>query len=252
MKRYPSVTRLDPEARKRVVLDIFTTAHRSYDILNRLLSLRRDIGWRRNTVRRMRFSRTMRFLDIATGTADLAIEAAIRNPLIRVNGIDFARPMLGIGRQKVEALGLSPRIELSCADALELPFPASSFDVSAIAFGMRNIPDKARALREMARVTVPGGQVMVLEMTFAPSWPPFRVVYGFYLRRILPGLARLVTSNAAPYYYLADSIMKFPEPDAFDLLMRQAGLVDVVHHGLTFGATYLHVGRVPPRAIEGE
>jgi demethylmenaquinone methyltransferase/2-methoxy-6-polyprenyl-1,4-benzoquinol methylase len=241
---------MNAEQRTRVVKDIFTTAHRSYDLLNRLLSLRRDVGWRKNTVRRMRFSRTMRFLDIATGTADLAIEAANRNPGIRVSGVDFAEPMLGVGRRKVEALGLADRIELSWADAVALPFPDSSFDVAAIAFGMRNIPDKARALGEMARVTVPGGQVMVLEFTFAPKGA-FRAIYGLYLRRILPGFARIYVRNAAPYYYLADSIMKFPKPDDFDQLMRQAGLVDVVHRSLTFGVTYLHIGRRPLRASEG-
>jgi demethylmenaquinone methyltransferase/2-methoxy-6-polyprenyl-1,4-benzoquinol methylase len=109
---------------------------------------------------------------------------------------------------------------------------------------MRNIPDKLRALREMARVTAPGGQVMVLEMTFAPA-PLFRPIYGFYLGRVLPRLARLFARNGATYFYLGDSIRHFPAPPALASLMRQAGLQSVSWHRLTFGTAYLHIGKTP-------
>ncbi len=233
-----------------VVKDIFTTAHGRYDFLNHLLSLRRDVGWRRFAVEKMRFDRTRRFLDIATGTADLAIAAALRHPGIRVTGIDFAEPMLEIGLRKIRDRGLTDRVELLAADACDLPFDDASFDVTAVAFGMRNIPDKAAALAEMARVTAPGGQVMVLEMTFAPA-PMFRAVYGFYLAGILPRVARVFSRNAAAYGYLADSIRSFPAPRELARIMSGAGLVDVVYHGLTFGAAYLHVGRAPARGSGG-
>ncbi len=154
-----------------VVRDIFTTVHDRYDFLNHFLSARRDIGWRKTAVASMRFGRTRRMLDVATGTADLAIGVASAFPAVHATGVDFAAPMLDVGRRKVRAAGLEGRIELREADAMSLPFPDASFDVSAVAFGMRNMPDKLRALREMARVTVPGGQVMVLEMTFDPARP---------------------------------------------------------------------------------
>jgi len=227
-----------------VVKEIFTTAHRRYDFLNHFLSLRRDVGWRRFAVQKMRFPPQGRFLDVATGTADLSLEAAWRYSGVRVTGVDFAEPMLQIGRKKVWAAGLADRITLVSADALALPFPNGAFDVTAIAFGMRNIPDKVRALREMARVTKPGGQVMVLEMTFAPS-RAFRAIYRIYLTRILPSVARLFATNAGAYTYLADSIQGFPTPQAFRTLMTTAGLTDVVYHSLTFGAAYLHIGRAP-------
>jgi len=228
-----------------VVKEIFTTAHGRYDFLNHLLSLRRDVGWREFAVGRMRFPPEGRFLDVATGTADLALAAARRYPLLRVTGVDFAEPMLAIGKQKVRAAGLSDRIALFPCDALALPFPSGSFDVAAIAFGMRNIPDKVRALREMARVTRAGGQVMVLEMTFAPA-PAFRAIYGAYLSGVLPRIARLFAANGGAYSYLADSIRSFPTPETFGDIMTSAGLTEVTWHSLTFGAAYLHVGRTPP------
>jgi demethylmenaquinone methyltransferase/2-methoxy-6-polyprenyl-1,4-benzoquinol methylase len=243
-KRYPPMEALSPTGQTRVVREIFTTGHERYDLLNHLLSFRRDLGWRAVAVKKMRFGRTLRFLDVATGTADLAIAAARRFPRIDVTGIDFAAPMLEVGRRKVREEGLQERISLEEGDALALPFPDGSFDVTAVAFGMRNIPDRRRALREMARVTVPGGQVMILEMTFAPV-PAFRPFYGLYLGRVLPGIARLFAGNPATYHYLGDSIRHFPSPDALRTLMEESGLRKVSYTRLTFGVAYLHTGRVP-------
>jgi demethylmenaquinone methyltransferase / 2-methoxy-6-polyprenyl-1,4-benzoquinol methylase len=243
-RRYPPMTALTRRGHAEVVRDIFTTSHGRYDFLNHLLSLRRDVGWRDVTIARMRFGQTDRFLDVATGTADLAIAAARRWPGIGVTGVDFAAPMLDVGRRKIEAAGLEGRIELREGDAMSLPFPDASFDVTAVAFGLRNIPDRLGALREMKRVTVPGGQVMVLEMTFWPA-RAFRPLYGVYLRRILPAVARIFARNPRTYYYLADSIRHFPAPQALRDLMEQAGLGPVTYQGLTFGTAYLHIGRVP-------
>ncbi len=234
---------MTPASQTAVVRDIFTTAHDRYDFLNHLLSLRRDVGWREAAISRMRFGPTRRFLDVATGTGDLAIAAARRFTDIAVVGVDFAEPMLRVGRRKVQEAGLQSRIQLQEGDALSLPFSDGSFDVTAVAFGMRNIPDKGRALREMARVTAPGGRVMVLEMTFAPA-PVFRPLYHFYLVRLLPRLARLFAGNRATYDYLSDSIRHFPQPQALAAMMREAGLESVSWHPLTFGSAYLHVGTV--------
>ena len=243
-KRYLPVSALDATHRTMVVKDLFSSASPTYDRLNHLLSFRRDVAWRRDTVRRMRFFSTHAFLDIATGTGDLAIEAALRHPDVTVAGVDFVEEMLVVGRQKVEARGLDGRVRLEWGDALSLPFGPAAFDVSAMAFGMRNIPDSLRALQEMARVTVPGGQVMILEFTFAPA-VGLRWLYGFYLRKILPRFAGLVVRDTSAYHYLADSILAYPQPDAFDSLMTRAGLVNVQHFGMTFGTVYLHIGYTP-------
>jgi demethylmenaquinone methyltransferase/2-methoxy-6-polyprenyl-1,4-benzoquinol methylase len=240
-KRYLPVSILDAERRTMVVKELFDSASPTYDRLNRLLSFRRDVAWRRRTVALMHFFSTRAFLDVATGTADLAIEAAKAYPDIAVTGVDFVEAMLDVGKRKVEAENLAGRVRLSYGDATALPFPDASFDVAAIAFGMRNIPDKSRALGEMARVTAPGGMVMVLEFTFAPA-RGFRMLYRFYLKKVLPALARLIVRDTSAYHYLADSIMAFPVPEAFDKLMAEAGLCRIEHIGLTLGTVYLHIG----------
>jgi len=227
-----------------MVREIFSTITGRYDFLNRLLSLRRDVAWRRFTGRKMRFFKTGRLLDVATGTADLAVEAALLNPEIRVTGLDYVPRMVALGQHKIAGKGLSGRIDLVRGDALFLPFREDSYDAVAMAFGIRNIPDRMRALKEMKRVAVPGGQVMILEMT-TPQGPFFRKLFTFYLNRIIPRLARVFTSNPEAYLYLADSIMNFPSPAEFARLMREAGLEGVTAHPLTMGITCLHVGRKP-------
>jgi demethylmenaquinone methyltransferase/2-methoxy-6-polyprenyl-1,4-benzoquinol methylase len=243
MKGYPPLGSLTTAGHGAVVRDVFATSYPRYDFLNHLLSLRRDIGWRSCAARMMRFRQTFRLLDVATGTADLAIAAALLHPRVSVTGVDVARRMLERGARKLQALRLTGRVVLQEGDALCLPFPSRWFDVTAVAFGMRNIPERLAALREMERVTVGGGQVMVLEMSFAPS-PALAGVYGFYLRRLLPRVARVFSPNPAAYDYLADSILGFPRPEEFAALMRQAGLQAVTYHGLSFGTAHIHVGRV--------
>jgi demethylmenaquinone methyltransferase/2-methoxy-6-polyprenyl-1,4-benzoquinol methylase len=235
---------MESEYRKSVVRDIFSTFHATYDLANRVLSFRRDLAWRRAALRAMSFESSRRFLDVATGTADLAIMAAKAFPEIEVEGVDIAEPMIDIGRAKVERADLSRRVSLSVADALALPFPDASFDVAAIAFGIRNIPDMPRALAEMARVVVPGGLVLVLEMTAAVVGP-LRPLYLFYLLKILPALGGLVAGDDSAYVYLAQSIARHPGPEEFSRLMIGAGLADVTYDRLTFGAAYLHSGRRP-------
>ncbi len=241
---YAPVREMTDIERVRAVKEIFSTVTGRYDFLNHLLSLRRDIAWRRFAVRRMRFFKSNRLLDVATGTADLAIEAARRNRSLQVTGVDFVEEMMDLGRTKIAHRGFSDCIRLLRADALSLPFFDNSFDVAAIAFGIRNIPDKLLALREMKRVILPGGQVMVLEMTF-PRTSFFQRFYRTYLNRLLPKIARGLSKNPEAYHYLADSIMNFPDPEAFARIMGEAGLVHVEKHSLDFGITYLHIGMKP-------
>jgi demethylmenaquinone methyltransferase/2-methoxy-6-polyprenyl-1,4-benzoquinol methylase len=223
------------------VREIFSTITRNYDFLNHLLSLGQDIAWRNYTARKMRFFATHRLLDVATGTGDLALEAARRHAQLRVAGLDFALAMMDVAARKICKKGFSDRIHLIHGNALALPFPDNSFDVASIAFGIRNIAEKGDVLREMTRVVVPGGQVLVLEMT-APPHRLLRRCYGYYLRYLLPAVARHFSRNPAAYHYLADSIMSFPAPDDFARLMREVGLTAVEYHPLTLGVTYLHVG----------
>jgi demethylmenaquinone methyltransferase/2-methoxy-6-polyprenyl-1,4-benzoquinol methylase len=149
--------------------------------------------------------------------------------------------MIDFGRAKIQMKHLSDRIHMLRGDALYLPFSDGCFDVAAIAFGIRNIPNKIEAITEMVRVVVPGGQVVVLEMTL-PRNGPFLKLYQIYLNRILPCLARAFSSNPEAYHYLGDSIMNFPTPNAMATLMEKAGLRRVEQYSLTLGITHLHLG----------
>jgi demethylmenaquinone methyltransferase/2-methoxy-6-polyprenyl-1,4-benzoquinol methylase len=242
-KHYPPVTGIDRDEHVGMVREIFATITGRYDFLNHLLSLRRDIAWRRFTIRKMKFFKTFRLLDVATGTADLAIEAAKGHPGIHVVGIDFVKEMLALGRQKIARRGLLDRIDLLQADAISLPFPDRSFDAAGIAFGIRNMPDRLGALREMRRVIVPGGQVFVLEMN-SPQSRLWRGFFTPYLNRILPAIARRFSGNPSAYLYLVDSITHFPKPPAFLALMEEAGFRTVERYPLTFGITSLYIGSI--------
>ena len=243
-KKYPPVKEVTDAERIDMVKDIFSTVTGSYDFLNHFLSLRQDIGWRRFSVRKMHFFETYRLLDIAAGTADLTIKAARKYPSIQVAGLDFIQEMIGIGRIKIEKEALSDRVQLLQGDALDLPFSDNSFDAASIAFGIRNIPDKIRALKEMERIVVPGGQVVILEMA-SPRNRYIKGIYHAYLNRILPRLAKVFSRNPAAYHYLADSIIHFPPPEIFRGMMEEAGLRKVEIYSLTFGITYLFIGYKP-------
>jgi demethylmenaquinone methyltransferase / 2-methoxy-6-polyprenyl-1,4-benzoquinol methylase len=247
--KYPAVKTVSDQRRISMVKEIFSTITAKYDFLNHFLSLRRDIAWRNFAAKKMKFSQSNKYLDVACGTADLSIAAAKRHPRIQVTGLDFVEEMVQAAKKKVNDRKLGTRIDILQGDALHIPFSDNTFDVAGIAFGLRNIPDRRQALREMMRVTIPGGQVMVLEMTFVQN-RIFRLFYYVYLNYLLPLFARLFSRNAAAYYYLADSIMNFPTPDELAMQMEDAGLVSVEKYPLTFGVTWLHIAekRIEPGA----
>ena len=240
---YPRINDMTHETHRAVVKDMFSTISREYDFLNHIMSLRRDILWRRFVARKLKFFKTFRFLDIATGTADMAIEASKIHPKINVTAVDFVREMMDRGRKKISMSSLFSRINLVTGDAMNLPFSSNSFDAAGICFGIRNIPDKAGALREMARVVVPGGKILILEMTL-PEIRFINRVYRIYLNRILPRMAALFSHNPAAYFYLGDSIMQFPKPGEFVDLMLREGLEDMEILPLTLGITHLFIGKV--------
>ncbi|MFQ6677556.1 MAG: bifunctional demethylmenaquinone methyltransferase/2-methoxy-6-polyprenyl-1,4-benzoquinol methylase UbiE [Fidelibacterota bacterium] len=241
-KEYPSVKEMTDDQRIGIVKDIFTSVTDKYDFLNRFLSGRRDVAWRKRTIKEMNFFNTHRFLDVATGTGDLALDCAKHYSDVKVVGVDFVQKMVDKGLEKVTELGLTDQVRLIWGDATDLKFENNTFDVSAVAFGIRNIPDKVKALSEMQRVVVPGGQVLVLELTTPePGW--WKNIYHFYLNGMLPKLARLFTKNPAAYEYLADSILNFPTKLEFIKLMESVGLVDCRAISLTFGVCTLYIGK---------
>jgi demethylmenaquinone methyltransferase/2-methoxy-6-polyprenyl-1,4-benzoquinol methylase len=223
---------------------LFSAIAGKYDSINRQQSLRRDVFWRKFTADRMRFFNTMRYLDVATGTADLALDVSRRNPDVKVVGVDIADALLKIGRGKAEKQGLAGRVELMYGNALDLEFDDGSFDVAGIAFGIRNIRDRLHALSEMRRVVAPGGQVMVLELSYHGTGF-LKPLYWIYIKTIIPFMARLFSNNREAYQYLGRSIVDFPAPEEFCGLMQEAGLENVRSWPLTFGVTRLFVGNKP-------
>jgi len=240
--KYISPDGISDDRKINAVKEIFSTITGKYDFLNHFLSLGRDIFWRRFAVRKMRFFRTHRLLDVATGSADMAIEASRLYPNIQVFGVDFVKEMLDLARKKIGGKKISARVWVLRGNALHLPFHANTFDAAGMAFGIRNIPNKLQALKEMARVLVPGGQVLVLEMTF-PQHPYIGSLYDIYLNRILPLLARAFSPNPLAYYYLGESIVNFPSPQKFMLMMKRVGLTYVTAYPLNFGICHLFVGQ---------
>jgi demethylmenaquinone methyltransferase/2-methoxy-6-polyprenyl-1,4-benzoquinol methylase len=221
---------------------MFSAIAPRYDFLNRLLSAGRDRHWRREAIRATALPPKGRLLDVCTGTADMALEAARRFPEARIVGVDFSRAMISIGLAKVERDMLASRISLQVAPAEALPFPDESFDAATVAFGLRNVPDRLRGLREMHRVLRPGGRVVILEFTTPPS-PLFRRVYLWYFHRVLPWVGRLVSGHPSAYAYLPASVADFPTPDGLAGWMREAGYSEVSHRLLTGGIVGIHVGK---------
>lgn len=214
-----------------------------YDLLNRIISLGMDRGWRKRQVESLGLGGACAVLDVATGTGDVALSLAKLLPESRIVGLDPSVGMLEVGRTKVVDAGLVDRIELVEGDAQDMPFATDSFDGATIAFGIRNVPDRTRGLREMVRVTRPGRIVSILELG-EPRAGVLTPLARFHVHQVVPRLGALL-SGASEYDYLQASIAAFPAPEVFCDLMREAGLVDVGFTPFQFGAVNLYVGQVP-------
>jgi demethylmenaquinone methyltransferase / 2-methoxy-6-polyprenyl-1,4-benzoquinol methylase len=217
-----------------------------YDFLNHLLSFNIDKYWRRQTVRRVPIDGAAPILDLCTGTGDLAL--AYSKQLAKdgcIIGADFCHEMLAIGRQKAARQGVNGQLTFIEADAQRLPFPDDEFQIVCVAFGLRNVTDTDRGLREMSRVCRPGGRVAVLEFSM-PRRQPIREIYRLFFRRVLPKVGQAVShSETNAYNYLPESVNEFPDGEALAAKMAAAGLRDVKFWPLTFGVATLYVGIKP-------
>ncbi|MSP16286.1 MAG: bifunctional demethylmenaquinone methyltransferase/2-methoxy-6-polyprenyl-1,4-benzoquinol methylase UbiE [Myxococcales bacterium] len=218
---------------------MFDAIARRYDLVNRVLSLGIDQRWRRATVRALALAPGQRMLDLATGTADVALQALALAPGVTVVGLDPSEKMLEVGRAKVARARHAERCTLEAGDAQALRFADASFDACTMAFGIRNVPDRPRALAEIARVLRPGGRVAILELS-----EPRRGLLGplarFHIQKLVPALGALL-SGAREYRYLQRSIAAFPPPDEFVRTMHAAGLVSARAVPLTFGVVCLYL-----------
>ncbi|MEM1025388.1 MAG: bifunctional demethylmenaquinone methyltransferase/2-methoxy-6-polyprenyl-1,4-benzoquinol methylase UbiE [Myxococcota bacterium] len=220
---------------------MFDGIARKYDLLNRINSLGMDKGWRRRTIAALEPEPGQRFLDLATGTADLAMELAERHRECQVEGLDPSVNMLEVGRAKVAREAWKDRVRLVEGDAQALGYPDESFDGVMMAFGIRNVPDRAAALKEMVRVLKPGGRAAILEL----SEPRNGALAWFarqHVRFVVPLTGALV-SGPSEYKYLRTSIEAFPRPEDFLHMMEACGFKDTRFEPFTFGACVLYVGR---------
>ena len=240
IKDYPPVNQMDQNQRVEIVKDIFSSITNKYDFLNRFLSLRQDLNWRKKTVMQMRFFKSYKFLDMATGTGDLAIDAVNIHPNIKAIGLDFVQDMVDYGNLKIKDQNLKDRATLKWGDATDIDYEDNTFDVTAMAFGIRNIPDKVKALTEMKRVILPDGQILILELT-TPDPGFFKNIYSFYLNGLLPKIAKRFTKNPAAYEYLADSIMNFPTRSEFISLLDSIGFRNIKAIPLSLGICTLYI-----------
>ncbi len=220
-----------------------------YDLLNRIISLGLDQGWRRRTVAALApdtgpsagMANGGTFVDLATGTGDLAVEIVRQFPQARVIGVDPSANMLAIGRDKMQRLNLAQQVEMRLGAAERLPFDDNSVDGLSIGFGIRNVADRLAGLREMARITRPGGRIAILEGS-EPRRGLLAPMARFHLRVVVPRLGAWL-SGSPEYRYLQTSISAFPPPEEFADLMRQAGIEVLKVQPLTFGVCHLYVGR---------
>ncbi len=218
-----------------------------YDFLNHFFSLHIDKIWRRKAVNELRGRSLEKVLDVATGTADLALAIHKHLHPKHITGIDISEGMLEIGRKKIEKKGLEQQISLLHGNSESMPFDGNVFDAITVAFGVRNFEHLEKGLCEMFRVLKPLGKVVILEFSI-PQNRIFRSVFHFYFFRILPCIGRLVSKDAQAYNYLPDSVLLFPQGIDFKYKMESCGFSEVKVRPLTFGIASLYTGI---KAIDG-
>ena len=232
------------------VKPMFDAIAPKYDFLNRLLSLRQDVVWRRKLVRALDIPENGSILDVACGTGDVVLEIYAQKRPSLTCGLDFAAAMLDIAKEKACEIPGRPDnrgIVFVAGNGLCLPFPDQRFDAVTIAFGIRNIMDRGAALREFYRVLRPGGMVAVLEFA-TPTTRFFKALYLLYFMRLLPAIGALFSKHNKAYQYLPDSVLHFPSASVFAALIRDAGFADVKYLPLTFGVATLYTGKKQGKA----
>lgn len=223
-----------PESKKAQVERMFDKIAHRYDLLNRVLSLGIDVWWRRHALGYLRSLGPKTILDVATGTADVAIMAAKMLKPEQVTGIDIANQMLDIGRVKIGREGLDKIIALETGDSENLRFADNSFDAVTVAFGVRNFEHLELGLAEMLRVLRPGGRAVILEFS-RPRIFPFKQLYNTYFKYVLPLIGRLTSRDMRAYTYLFESVQAFPEGDDFLTILSKTGYQNPQCERLTLG-----------------
>jgi demethylmenaquinone methyltransferase / 2-methoxy-6-polyprenyl-1,4-benzoquinol methylase len=227
--------------KKAQVAKMFNNISRHYDFLNHFLSLGIDRGWRRRAIKLLAPLRPKYILDVATGTGDFAFQALSLDP-DKVIGVDISEGMLEVGRQKIIKRNLASKIELGRGDSENLMFEENKFDAVTVGFGVRNFENLEKGLREIHRVIKPGGMLVVLEFS-RPKRFPFRQIYNFYFKIILPKIGRLISKDKSAYTYLPASVEAFPDGMDFENILKKVGFKNTTCEPLTFGISSIYTGR---------
>lgn len=232
------------DSKKNQVRDMFNNISGRYDFLNHFLSLGIDKYWRRKALNTLKKYTNKKILDVATGTADLAILAQKELNPDFIIGIDIADKMLQIGRQKIEHVKLGQKISLETGDSEHLRFESESFDTTMAAFGVRNFEHLEAGLNEMYRVLNKNGVIMVLEFS-RPRIFPIKQLYNFYFKYILPLIGKIVSKNNVAYDYLYESSSTFPCFEDFTAVLDKIGFINTRYYPLTFGICTIYLGEKP-------
>lgn len=231
----------DGPDKARYVREMFSRISGRYDVMNGLMTLGLHHAWRRLAARQTIPAPEGPALDLATGTADLALELRALHPHRTIVGADFALGMLAVARRKLARLDPRGAIALVAADALALPFPDRTFACVTSAFLLRNLADLRQGLAEMRRVARPGGRVVALEIT-QPTAPGFAPVFRLYFHHVVPALGRVIAGDREAYTYLPESVTRFPRPAALAALMGEVGLRAVQYRVVGLGTIAIHTG----------
>ena len=233
-------------SKKQQVSQMFDNIAGNYDFLNHFLSLNMDKTWRRKMIAELVSVNPKNVLDVATGTADVAINTIKQLKIndLTIKGVDISDEMLNIGRQKISKEGLTERIELTLGDSEQLPYEGNKFDAVTVAFGVRNFENLERGLQEMHRVLRGGGKLVVLEFSKPTSFP-FRQLYNFYFKYILPIIGKLTSKDNRAYTYLYESVQAFPDGDKFLTVLKKIGFKDIQCKSLTLGICSIYIGYKP-------
>lgn len=229
------------QGKKDQVAEMFDDIAPRYDFMNRFLSAGIDVSWRKKALSELKSIKPQIMLDVATGTADVAIMAAHMLKPAKIIGIDISTGMLDLGRKKLLKEGLDGRIELQTGDSEAINFPDASFDAVTVAFGVRNFAHLEKGLSEIYRVLKPGGKLVVLEFS-KPKIIGIQQFYNLYMGIVAPGMGKIFSKNRDAYQYLHDSVQKFPEGKAFTDILNQTGFKENTCKRLSLGICSIYTG----------
>ncbi|EAY29592.1 bifunctional demethylmenaquinone methyltransferase/2-methoxy-6-polyprenyl-1,4-benzoquinol methylase UbiE [Microscilla marina] len=230
----------DKNNKKAQVAKMFDNISPKYDFLNHFLSLGIDIYWRKRAIKLLKPHKPSHILDVATGTGDFAI-AALKAKPTKVTGVDISAGMLEVGKQKIKKKGLENVISLELGDSEKLAFEDNYFDAVIVSFGVRNFENLEKGLQDIYRVTKPGGKVVILEFSKPTSFP-FKQIYSFYFKYILPLIGKIVSKDQAAYTYLPESVHAFPYGKEFVNILNNTGFNHTKCIPLTFGISSIYTG----------